>query len=84
LIIEVADTSLREDRIDKGRVYARARIPVYWIVNLQNLCLEVYTRPKAGKSPAYRQCQNFGRKDLVPVLIEDRVVGTIPIRELLP
>ena len=54
LIIEVADTSLREDRNDKGRLYARARIPVYWIVNLLHACVEIYTQPKAGKSPAYR------------------------------
>ena len=34
LIIEVADTSLAQDRGTKKRVYARVGIPVYWIVNL--------------------------------------------------
>jgi len=84
LIIEVADTTLSEDRTVKGHLYARARIPVYWIVNLQDSHIEVYTQPKAGKSPAYRQRRNFGRKELVSVFIEGRLVGTIPVRELLP
>src|SRR5438552_11674471 len=82
LIIEVADTSLREYRNDKGRLYARARIPVYWIVNLLHACVEIYTQPKAGKSPAYRLLQSFGKEESIPVLIEGRQVGTIPVTEL--
>jgi len=31
LVIEVADTSLAYDRVDKGRAYARAGIVEYWI-----------------------------------------------------
>src|SRR5438128_1194075 len=33
LVIEVADSTLPGDRDDKGRIYARAGIPTYWIVN---------------------------------------------------
>jgi Uma2 family endonuclease len=32
LVIEVADSSLRRDRTLKKRIYARAALPVYWIV----------------------------------------------------
>lgn len=45
LIVEIADTSLEIDREEKYKLYARAGIPVYWIVNLRDNCLEVYTEP---------------------------------------
>jgi Uma2 family endonuclease len=51
LVVEISDTSLDFDRTDKLRIYARARIPVYWIVNLPDRCVEVYTQPRGGRSP---------------------------------
>src|SRR5262249_53645273 len=71
LLIEVADTTLEADRRDKGRTYARARIPVYWIINLNDRQVEVYTEPKGGKSPAYRRRCDYGTDAKVPLRIED-------------
>jgi Uma2 family endonuclease len=34
LVVEVSDSTLPGDRDDKGRIYARAGIPCYWIVNV--------------------------------------------------
>ena len=34
LVSEVADSTLAGDRSDKGRIYARAGLPCYWIINL--------------------------------------------------
>jgi Uma2 family endonuclease len=34
LLVEVSETTSRQDRGKKRTAYARARIPVYWIVNL--------------------------------------------------
>jgi Uma2 family endonuclease len=45
LVIEVADASLRVDRGLKARVYARAGIDDYWIVNLVNRTVEVRREP---------------------------------------
>jgi len=45
LVIEVADSTLRKDRIVKGRLYARAGVPEYWIVNLESGEVEVYVDP---------------------------------------
>src|SRR5262249_27668440 len=84
VIVEVADTTLLEDRKDKGRVYARARIPIYWIVNLPGAKVEVYTQPMAGKVPGYRHHQDYGIDETVPLVIEGREVGRIPVRDLLP
>jgi Uma2 family endonuclease len=46
LIVEVADSTLRLDRRFKAELYARARLPEYWIVNLVDRALEVYRDPE--------------------------------------
>ena len=51
LVVEVADTSLAQDRLTKGALYAAAGIPEYWIVNLRTDCVEVLRdpEPEAGR-----------------------------------
>ncbi|TMA50228.1 MAG: Uma2 family endonuclease [Deltaproteobacteria bacterium] len=51
LLVEVADTSLAQDRLTKGALYAAAGIPEYWIVNLRADCVEVLRdpEPEAGR-----------------------------------
>jgi Uma2 family endonuclease len=44
-VVEVADSSLRKDRVRKAALYARAGIADYWIVNLNDRVLEVYREP---------------------------------------
>ena len=51
LIVEIGDATLRDDRTIQYRIYARARIPVYWIVNLVDEKVEVYSKPKGGRKP---------------------------------
>jgi Uma2 family endonuclease len=46
LVIEVAESSLSKDRGLKARLYARARIPEYWVVNLKQQTVEVFTGPE--------------------------------------
>ena len=45
LVVEVADTSLRYDRAVKLRLYARAGIPEYWIVDAKAETVEIYRAP---------------------------------------
>jgi Uma2 family endonuclease len=45
LMIEVADSSLAFDQNQKQRLYALHGIPEYWLLNLNDNCLEVYRRP---------------------------------------
>ena len=47
-IIELAETSLNFDREIKAPLYARAGIPVYWILDLKHENLEVYSNPQDG------------------------------------
>ena len=48
LVIEVSDSSLAYDRKSKAPVYAGGGVPEYWIVNVVERVIEVYTRPGAG------------------------------------
>jgi len=45
LLIEVADSSLAFDQNQKQRLYALHGIPEYWLLNLNDNCLEVYRHP---------------------------------------
>ncbi|MFN8421533.1 MAG: Uma2 family endonuclease [Anaerolineae bacterium] len=60
LVIEVADATLQRHRTLKKRLYARAGIPSYWIVNLVNKVIEVYSEPSGvNSSPDYAQRQEY-------------------------
>jgi Uma2 family endonuclease len=64
LLIEVADTSVDYDREVKARLYARAGITEYWLVDLPEQRIEVYRDPAAGE---YRQVRLVRRGErLVP------------------
>jgi Uma2 family endonuclease len=84
LVIEVADTTLDRDRGFKLRTYARARFDLYWIVNLPESRVEVYTAPRGGRTPSYRRRQDYAVGDAVPVVLGKQHFGAIPVRELLP
>lgn len=48
LVLEVAGSSLKQDRLTKSAIYARGGIPEYWIVNLSAGRLEVHREPDRG------------------------------------
>jgi Uma2 family endonuclease len=84
-VIEVADSTLDADRIDKGRIYAEAGIEYYWIINLVDRQIEVYTLPSAATAPpSFARRQDYRIGDDVPLLLDAAVVGNIPVRDLLP
>jgi Uma2 family endonuclease len=45
LLIEVADSSLAYDQTQKQRLYALHGVLEYWLLNLNDACLEVYREP---------------------------------------
>lgn len=81
LLIEVADTSLARDRHDKGRIYANAEIPNYWVVNLLDRQIEVYCQP----SPAaeYGASRFYPIGEVVPLVLDGNTVAAVPVAELL-
>jgi Uma2 family endonuclease len=85
LLIESADASVDEDRTLKGRVYARAKIPIYWLLNLVDRRVEVYTDPSGpAPEPSYRQRRDFGPDETVPFVLDGKEAGRIAVRDLLP
>ncbi|HSQ54468.1 MAG TPA: Uma2 family endonuclease [Gemmata sp.] len=85
LVIEVANTSLLRDQRDKARIYARANIFCYWIVNLEDRRIEVHTQPSGPcDSPAYASVVNYSSGESVPLVLDGATVAMIPVAELLP
>ena len=85
LAIEVSDSSRSIDRRVKGRAYARAGIPVYWLINVADRVFEVYTDPDpAATPPAYRTRTDYRPGQDVPVVLDRQTVATIPVADLLP
>ena len=83
LVVEVADKSLASDRGKKLAVYARAGIPVYWIVNLHNLQVEMYSEADPAAA-AYRNHFDYRPGDKVPVIIDGQLAGRVAVADLLP
>ncbi|HEX3149540.1 MAG TPA: Uma2 family endonuclease [Gemmataceae bacterium] len=85
LVVEVADSSLLRDQRDKTRIYARASIPVYWIINLVDRRIEVYSQPSGPTEiPAYGAFQTYQPGDAVPLVLDGVTVATVPASDLLP
>ena len=83
-LIEVADSSLAHDRDVKGRLYARAGIAAYWIINLVDLQVEVYSEPSGPTvNPGYRQHRTYRAGEVVPLVMGSQSVAVIAVRDLL-
>ncbi len=84
LVVEVADASLQLDRRVKARIYARAGITDYWIVNLLDGVVEVHRDPVSAGRRGSRY------RDVTAVTAGERIVplaapfASIAIADLLP
>ena len=82
LLVEVAESSVRKDRRIKGRLYARAEVPEYWLVNLVDEIVEVHRDPEAGR---YRTITQVGRgESLAPLAFPDIVLRVDEILTAAP
>jgi Uma2 family endonuclease len=83
LVVEVSKTTLQIDRTLKTELYARAGIPTYWIIDLVHETVEVYSKPKRGKTPRYMHCKVYARNESIPFAVGD-LNTTIAAGQLLP
>ncbi len=84
MVVEVAETSLQRDQ-EKSRIYAQAEIPVYWIINLVDLRIEVQIAPdKFLIPPRYTQHRNYNREEKIPLVIDGKEITMIDASALLP
>lgn len=85
LVVEVADSSLEQDRGTKKRIYARDGVAIYWIANLVDGQIEVYTQPSGPvRLPDYGSKAVYHAEDFVPVVIDENPIGLIKVADLLP
>ena len=85
LVVEVADSSLARDRSSKLKLYARAGIPAYWIVNLQDYRFECFSSPAIddeGK-PIYRDRIELPTSGRASLALDGQPVADIEIRTIL-
>ncbi len=84
IVIEVSASSLSRDRGDKARIYARAGIPVYWVVNVVDKQIEVFTLPSGpAEVPAFAKQEVFAAGTSVPVVLDGVTVGTIAVSDVM-
>lgn len=84
-VVEVADATLERDHHAKRRTSARTGIPCYWIINLSDRIVEVYSAPSGPTAhPIYLHQRSYGENESAPVGIEGKQVGEIPVRSILP
>lgn len=81
LIVEISDTSLKQDRLTKAAIYAAARVPEYWIVNLRDDCVEVRREPDA-KQRRYVAVSVARRGETITIAALPRV--DVAVDDLLP
>src|SRR5271157_3868812 len=62
-------------------VHARGGVPVYWIIDLIDNRIEVYTDPNPAYG--YRTRVDYQPGDHVPIVIDTRVCGRISVPDLL-
>jgi Uma2 family endonuclease len=83
LIIEVADSTVRRDRA-KAAIYARAGVPEYWIVNLQDRQIEVYSQPRGrGAKRAYSTPAVHKGNAEVNLILDGDSAGMLTAKKLL-
>jgi Uma2 family endonuclease len=84
MLVEVADSSYAKDRGPKWRKYAASGVSVYWIVNLPQRQIEVYSVPTGrGKSAGYREINICGPADEVPLVLDGTELGRIKVSRIL-
>lgn len=85
IVIEVSDRSLVRDRGIKLRSYARAGIREYWIVNMVDGFVEVYSLPSGpdGKPSGYAKQQILGPGEFVPLTISGQTYAQFAVADIL-
>jgi Uma2 family endonuclease len=81
MLVEVSESTLDRDRGDKQLAYAQGGVPIYWIVNLVDRQVEVYTGPTPT---GYQDRRVFGPNEKVPVIVDGKEVGQIGVSDILP
>jgi Uma2 family endonuclease len=81
LLVEVAEATLDRDQGEKLFAYAAGGISVYWIVNLVDHRVEVYTQPSPS---GYGSRRDFTPGEEIPVVVDGIECGRLAVSDILP
>jgi Uma2 family endonuclease len=81
LVVEVANTTLATDRGPKLTAYAKAGVTAFWIVNLNESQLEVFTAPNTQTS-SYASAEIFKAADSIIISLDGSSSRPIAVDEL--
>lgn len=83
LLVEVAVSSLAFDQGEKLGLYAANRIESYWIVNLVDKRIEVYTGPQGGDSSSFLTVRHFPKGTLMPINLAGVELGSFAVSDVI-
>lgn len=84
MVIEVSETTLRLDRGTKKRLYAEAKLPIYWIVNLVDNQIEMLTEPSGpAEKPDYAKREVAEVNATLSLNIDQKHLGTVAVKDIL-
>lgn len=82
LVLEISVTSQQKDRGPKARVYARAGVPEYWVLDVPGRRLEAYQEPSPE---GFRLVRFYTDRDTVrPASVPPSIPGDVAVGDLLP
>lgn len=79
-LMEVGDSTRLDDRRYKGTLYAREKIAVFWLINVVERKVEVYTNPQGGQ---YQNKVEYAENESVPLMLDGVKLADIPVSELI-
>ncbi len=84
IVIEVAVSSIREDLTTVLELYARAMIPVYWVVDVPGRRILVHSEPRVIEGRGeYARVKTYRSGETLPLELDGQEVARIPFDELL-
>jgi Uma2 family endonuclease len=85
LVVEISDSTLRDDRGEKLISYAGAGVSLYWIVNLVDRRVEIYSDPTGPEHfPTYRRRDDADEKSTVTLRLPEGEILESKVVDLLP
>lgn len=85
LVVEISDSTLSDDRGDKLGAYASGGVAIYWIVNLVDRRVEVYSDPTGPDNfPSYRMRHDVPEGRHVSLEFADGTAAKFAVSDMLP
>ena len=86
MLVEVNHHSETADRIDKLAAYAEAGVPVYWVVDVADRSVAVYTDPARPDQTRgrYATLRTARAGETVDVVVDGETRGSVSVDDLFP